>query len=89
MDGISCQKNLSEFQIDLNSEINIDDIILRNKKKKFKGFLSDFLEKYPINFNYFKDEKNKITVSCRGYNGIGVSMVRNEPDSYGGGKAEK
>lgn len=89
LDGISCQKNLSEFQIDLNSEINIDDIILRNKKKKFKGFLSDFLEKYPINFNYFKDEKNKITVSCRGYNGIGVSMVRNEPDSYGGGKAEK
>ena len=91
LDGVSCMKNLSEFQDDLKAEINIDKIIERNNKKQFKGFLRDFLEKYPIDFNYFKDEKNIIQISCRGFNDdvIGIRMVRNEPDSYGGGKAIK
>jgi len=86
LDGVSCTKDLSEFQKDLNAEIDIDTIIEKNNKKQFKGFLGEFLKKYPIDFNYFKEVKN-ITVSCRGFSDIGINFMRNECDSYGGGKA--
>ena len=84
LDGVSCNKNLLEFQKDLKAKINIDDIKIRLKNGKIKGFLKIFLEKYPIDFDYFKNNKNMPTISCRSYNDIGVSMIRDEPDSYGG-----
>ena len=89
LDGVSCTKHLSEFQKDLNAEIDIDMIIKKNNKKQFKGFLGEFLKKYPIDFSYFKKQKNTINVSCRGFSGVGINLVRNGYDSYGGGKAEK
>ena len=64
-------------------------IIKKNIKKQFKGFLGEFLKKYPIDFSYFKKQKNTINVSCRGFSGVGINLVRNGYDSYGGGKAEK
>ena len=89
LDGVSCNKNLSEFQEDLNAEIDIDMIIEKSNKKQFKGFLGEFLKKYPIDFNYFKEQKNTINVSCRGFTGVGINLARNGYDSYGGGRAEK
>ena len=86
LDGISCEKNLSEFQKDLNAEIEIKDLI--KKCEKGKGFLKFFLEKYPINFDYFENNKMPI-ISCRGYNASGIDMTRNEPDSCGGRRAKK
>ena len=89
LDGVSCMKDLYEFQKDLNYEIDIDKIIEKSKKKKFKGFLGELLKKYPIDFNYFKEEKNEITVSYGRFNGVGIYLARNVYDSYGGGKAIK
>ena len=86
LDGVSCEKGISEFQRDLNAKIVIDDI--KKKCRKGKGFLKLFLEKYPIKFDYF-EKNNKIPiVYCRGNNAVGIFMKRNEPDSYGGGEAE-
>ena len=73
----------------MNAEIDIDKIIEKNNKKQFKGFLGEFLEKYPIDFNYFKEEKNEITVSYGRFIGVGIYLARNIYDSYGGGKAIK
>ena len=91
LDGVSCQKNLSEFQEDLNKSIKVSELKERYKEGKINGFLGEFLQKYPINFDYFNEKKkNKPTVSCRGYDGgIGISMIRFGPDSYGGGRAKK
>ena len=91
LDGVSCQKNLSEFQEDLNKSIKISELKERYKEGKINGFLGEFLQKYPINFDYFNEKKkNKPTVSCRGYDGaVGISMIRFGPDSYGGGRAKK
>ena len=84
LDGDSCTKELTEFQNKLNGGINIDNIIERHKAGEFKGFLKDFLEKYPIDFEYFRNfgDKNP-SLRCRGYNGVGISMQRNMPDTYG------
>ena len=81
LDGVSCTKDLSEFREHFESKIDIDNIIEKNKKKQFKGFLGDFLKSYPIDFNYFKKDNNEITVSCRAFSGIYVNMTRNKPDS--------
>ena len=90
LDGVSCHKTLSEFQSDLNADIDIDKIIKRLNNGEIKGFLKDFLEKFPIDFNYFKDPGKKNTqLSCRKIDGIGISLDRKMPDKYGGGEAIK
>ena len=89
LDGVSCQKNLSDFQADLKAEINLDNIKKRAETGEFKGFLKDFLEKYPIDFDFFQKKKNTPIISCREQGGIGVFMTRIGSDTYGGGPAIK
>ena len=90
LDGVSCQKDLSEFQKDLNASIKVAELKERYKEGKINGFLGEFLKKYPINFDYFNEKNKKIPfVLCRGYVGTGISMIRFGPDSYGGGRAKK
>ena len=90
LDGVSCEKDLLGFQSDLKKIYNISEIKKRYNEGNIKGFLGEFLKKYPINFNYFsKSKKNIQIVSCRGWGNIGISMIRNGYDSYGGGKAKK
>ena len=90
LDGVSCQKDLSEFQKDLNASIKTSELKERYKEGKMNGFLGEFLQKYPINFDYFNEKNKKIPfVLCRGYIGTGISMIRFGPDSYGGGRVKK
>ena len=87
LDGISCQKNLTNFQEDLKNELNIIEIKQRIKDGKICGFLKVFLDKYPINFDCFVNNEFVPKVSLRGDSGIGIFMNRYESDTYGGGKA--
>ena len=89
LDGVSCQKDLSDFQKDLNGKLDIEDFKKRIEEGKIGGFLKDFLEKYPINFDYFRDNQNEPQISCRRLSDIGIYMNRSGPDSYGGGRAVK
>ena len=89
LDGVSCQKNLSDFQVYLNAEINLDKIKKRAKEREFKGFLQVFLEKHPINFEFFQKRKKTPMISCQEQGGIGIFMTRYESDTYGGGPARK
>ena len=89
LDGVSCQKNLSDFQKDLNGKLSIKDLKKRIMKGKIGGFLKDFLDKYPINFDYFKEGRKNPKISCRSSSGIRIYMNRAGSCSYGGGKAIK
>ena len=87
LDGVSCQKNLCEFQECLNNEKNIENLNQRIKEGKIKGFLKDFLDKYPINLEYFMENQINLKVMLKGYSGFGINMNRDEVDTYGGGLA--
>ena len=43
LDGVSCQKKLSQFQADIKPDINNDKLKKRYKKGNLKGFLKVFL----------------------------------------------
>ena len=89
LDGVSCQKSLSEFRNKLNSNIDVKDLKERIAKGEIGGFLKDFLDKFPIEFDIFKNLKKKNPqISCGKYAGIGISMDRRKPDKYGGGEAK-
>ena len=62
LDGVSCDKTLSEFQTDINPNIDIDKIIKRLENGEIKGFLKDFLEKFPADFNCFKSPEKKYSI---------------------------
>lgn len=89
LDGVSCEKNLIDFQNDLSNDLNIDDLKRRIKDGEIKGFLKDFLVKYPIDFDLFQENITSFKVSLRGISGFGIFMNRDEIDTYGGGKAIK
>ena len=89
MDGISCQKNFNEFQKSLNNEENVENLNKRIKEGKIKGLLKDFIDIYPINFQYFIDNQINLKIMLKGYSGIGIYMLRDEVDTYGGGVAIK
>ena len=89
LDGVSCKKNLSDFQNDLNSEINFEILKRRIKEGKIEGFLKDFLNKYPINFDFIEKNEINLRISLRGSSDIGIFINRDEIDTYGGGKAIK
>ena len=89
LDGVSCQKSLSEFRNKLNSNIDVKDLKERIAKGEIGGFLKDFLDKFPIEFDIFKNLKKKNPqISCGNNAGIGISMDRRKPDKYGGGEAK-
>ena len=87
LDGISCQKNLSDYHNELGNNLSINNLIKRIEEGKIGGFLKDFLDKYPINFNFFKDNQINLKVSFKEHSGIGVYINRDEIDTYGGGVA--
>jgi hypothetical protein len=89
LDGVSCQKNLSDFKSDLNANLSIENLKKRIKDGEIKGFLKDFLVKYPIDFNYLKDSGKNYKISCRRLSSIGIYMNRTGSCTYGGGKAIK
>ena len=89
LDGISCSKSLKEFQEDLHSKIDLKKINDRIKNKQVEGFLAQFIKKYPINFDYIKNSANAPKVHCRKTSGLCVTIDRDGPDTYGGGKAIK
>ena len=89
LDGISCQKNLSDFKSDLNANLSIENLKKRIKDGEIKGFLKDFLVKYPIDFNYLKDGGKNYKISCRRLSSVGIFMKRTGSCTYGGGKAIK
>ena len=88
LDGSFCKKDLSDFRNDLKSEIDIEALKNRIDEGKMEGFLKDFLDKYPINFDYFKDRKFWPQISCRKSSDIGIFMNRSGSCSYGGGKSK-
>ena len=89
LDGVSCQKNLNEFEECLNNEKNMENLNKRIKEGKIKGLLKDFIDIYPINFQYFIDNQINLKIMLKGYSGIGIYMHRDEVDTYGGGIAIK
>ena len=88
LDGSFCKKDLSDFRNDLKSEIDIEALKKRIDEGKIEGFLKDFLDKYHINFDYFKDRKFWPQISCRKSSDIGIFMNRSGSCSYGGGKSK-
>ena len=76
LDGITCQKNLKEFQIELNKSSNIKEISQKKSKGTFKGFIADFLKLYDIDFTVFKNENafKNIGIKCRSRDEIFISM---------------
>ena len=88
LDGSFCKKDLSNFRKDLKSKINIKGLKKRIKEGKIEGFLKDFLDKYPINFDYFQDRKVEPKISCRKISDFGIFMNRSGSCSYGGGKSK-
>ena len=89
LDGVSCQKNLSDFKSDLNTDLNIEDLKKRIEDGKIEGFLKVFLDKYPINFDYLKDGGKDYKISYGRVSSIGIFMNRTGSCTYGGGKAIK
>ena len=89
LDGVSCQKNLSDFKSDLDANLSVENLKKRIKDGEIKGFLKDFLVKYPIDFDLFQENITSFKVSLRGISGFGIFMNRDEIDTYGGGKAIK
>lgn len=89
MDGISCQKNFNVFQKSLNNEENVENLNKRIKEGKIKGLLKDFIDIYPINFQYCIDNQINLKIMLKGYSSIGIYMHRDEVDIYGGGIAIK
>ena len=89
LDGVSCQKKLSDFKSDLNADFDIEKIKKRTNNGEIKGFLKDFLDKYPINFEYLKDIGKYFKISCNSSSSIGIFMNRIGSCTYGGGKATK
>lgn len=90
-DGITCNKELSEFQKELNKAIDINSIIEKKKNGLFKGFLADFLEKYEIDFTIFnKEEAKNININIKSRSVICISMEtrRTFRTCSGGGKAK-
>ena len=83
LDGMSCHKTLEEFQKDLYSEIEIENINDRIKNGKVKGFLAEFIKKYPINFDYIKDSAYAPKIFCRRSSEIYITIDRAGPDTYG------
>ena len=57
LNGKSCEKSLNEFRNDLNNEkMNYSELSeLIKPINNSLGFLGDFLEKFPIDFTYFKN----------------------------------
>ena len=88
LDGSFCKKDLSNFRKDLKSKINIKGLKKRIKEGKIEGFLKDFLDKYPINFDYFQDRKVEPKISCSKISDLGIFMNRSGSCSYGGGKSK-
>lgn len=78
LDSFYCQKNLADFQKNLNENTNIDELKQRIKEGKIGGFLKNFLDKYPINFDYFKERINELKISCRRISDIEIIMDRPE-----------
>lgn len=89
LDGMSCHKTLEEFQKDLYSEIEIENINDRIKNGKVKGFLAEFIKKYPINFDYIKDSAYAPKIFCRRSSEIYITIDRAGPDTYGLREANK
>ena len=89
LDGISCEKKLSEFQEDIKCNVNVESLISRYEKKEFKGFIEKFLKEHPIDFNYFKKKSiMNARVACRGINEVGIYLNRYGSGSTGGRKAK-
>jgi hypothetical protein len=76
LDGITCQKKLKDFQIELNKSPNIKEISQKKSKGAFKGFIADFLKLYDIDFTIFKNENafKNICIKCRSLDEISISM---------------
>lgn len=89
LDGVSCGKDLEEFQKDLHSEVDIKKINDRIKNGEVKGFLAEFIKKYPINFDYIKDSSSQPKVFCRRSSEFRVIIDSAGPDTYGVRKANK
>lgn len=83
LDGMSCHKALEEFQKDLHSDIEIENINDRIKNGKVKGFLAEFIKKYPINFDYIKDSAYAPKIYCRRSSEFCITIDRAGPDTYG------
>ena len=83
LDGMSCHKTLEEFQKDLHSDIEIENINDRIKNEKVKGFLAEFIKKYPINFDYIKDSTYAPKIFCRRSSEFCITIDRAGPDTYG------
>lgn len=91
LDGITCIKELREFQKNLNKTTDINSIIEKKNNGELKGFLADFFQKYDIDFSIFNQEEVKnINIKCRSVNEISVSMEtsRTLRTCSGGGKAK-
>ena len=91
LDGITCNKELREFQKELNKTIDIYSIIDKKKKGLLKGFLADFFQKYDIDFSIFDKEKvQNNNIKCRSVNEISVLMERSRGlrTCSGGGKVK-
>ena len=69
---------MADFQKNLNENTNIDELKQRIKEGKIGGFLKNFLDKYPINFDYFKERINELKISCRKISDIEIIMDRPE-----------
>ena len=54
-----------------------------------KGFLAEYIKKYPINFDYIKDSAYAPKVFCRRSSELRVTIDRAGPDTYGVRKANK
>ena len=89
LDGMSCQKDLEEFQKDLHSEVDLNKINDRIKNGEVKGFLAEFIKKYPFNFDYIKNSSYTPKVFCRKSSELRVIIDRDGLDTYGVRKANK
>lgn len=89
LDGVSCDKTLEEFQKDLHSEVDLKKINDRIINGEVKGFLAEYIKKYPINFDYIKDSAYAPKVFCRRSSELRVTIDRAGPDTYGVRKANK
>lgn len=76
LDGVSCQKNLGDFQNDLNDKLHLDKIIERKNKNQLRGFLGDFLKKFDFDFGCLRKSKNisKVSISYRKLSNIAIKF---------------
>ena len=71
LDGRVCRKSLKEFQNDLKSKFDINNLIDGKEKG---GLLGEFLKLYKIDFNAFNKKTSKVFVNCRNSSSIEINL---------------